>query len=109
MFVDIVFPKDNEKKFIKIAKELGYNGLCFVYTISKFNKIKFEKLKKENFEIYSCILSEKPSKNLFVDPSLFHQNIHSLFVLPRLSHHSPSPNHHSVDKHSQNAPISFPL
>jgi len=64
MFVDIVFPKDNEKKFIKIAKELGYNGLCFVYTISKFNKTKFEKLKKQtNIKLYSTLLTEKPNKN----------------------------------------------
>ena len=61
MFVDIVFPKDNEKEFIKVAKTLGYTALCFVYTSSKFNK-KIEKLKKENFEIYSGILSEKFQK-----------------------------------------------
>lgn len=34
MFLDIVFPKDNEKEFEKIAKRLGIS-LCFAYPYSK--------------------------------------------------------------------------
>ena len=64
MFADIVFPKDNEKKFIKIAEKLGYFALCFVYINSKFNKSKFENLKKQtNIKLYSTLLTEKPTKN----------------------------------------------
>jgi len=29
--IDIVFPKDDEESFIKMAERLGLNGLCFVY------------------------------------------------------------------------------
>ncbi|MFC1800807.1 RNase P subunit p30 family protein [Nanoarchaeota archaeon] len=35
---DIVFPKNNENEFIKIAKELGYTNLCFVYNLNEFKK-----------------------------------------------------------------------
>ncbi|MFC1741260.1 RNase P subunit p30 family protein [Nanoarchaeota archaeon] len=40
--IDIVFPKDNEKEFIRIAEKLNLDGLCFVYDtpkdISSFQK-----------------------------------------------------------------------
>ncbi len=32
MAIDIVFPRDNEKALIDIAKQLGYSELCFVYS-----------------------------------------------------------------------------
>jgi len=32
MFIDIVFPDNNEAEFLKIAKILGTRALCFVYT-----------------------------------------------------------------------------
>jgi RNase P/RNase MRP subunit p30 len=35
MFVDIVFPNNNEKGFIQLANRLGYGGLCFVYRYCK--------------------------------------------------------------------------
>jgi hypothetical protein len=31
MYIDIVFPDDNEAEFISMAKRLGYGALCFVY------------------------------------------------------------------------------
>ncbi|MFH1399656.1 MAG: hypothetical protein ABIG95_06105 [Candidatus Woesearchaeota archaeon] len=31
MFIDIVFPKNNEKAFIKTAEKLDIQGVCFVY------------------------------------------------------------------------------
>jgi len=31
MFIDLIFPSDNEKSFIDMAVELGIKGLCFVY------------------------------------------------------------------------------
>ncbi len=34
MFVDVVFPKGNEEKFISVAEKLGYSGLVFVYDFS---------------------------------------------------------------------------
>jgi RNase P/RNase MRP subunit p30 len=43
MMIDIVFPKDNENEFIRLAEKLGLEGLCFVYTspkdISQFQKL----------------------------------------------------------------------
>jgi len=33
--IDIVFPKDNEKEFIKMAERLGLEGLVFVYPAPK--------------------------------------------------------------------------
>jgi len=41
MYVDIVFPNNNEEEFISMAFKLGYNGLCFVYIdIKDTDKIK---------------------------------------------------------------------
>jgi len=31
MFIDVVFPRKNEKEFILLAEKLGYSCLCFVY------------------------------------------------------------------------------
>lgn len=46
MFVDYVFPSENEEKFIGLAPKLGYSGLCFIYQYDK-NIIKYEeKIKK---------------------------------------------------------------
>ncbi len=38
--IDIVFPKNNEKKFLRMAKLLGYSDLCFAYS---------EKMRKQSF------------------------------------------------------------
>lgn len=64
MFVDIVFPDNNEKKFIEIAEKLGIEGLCFVYNIKnkkdflekkeKINKIK----EKTKINLFTAIISE---------------------------------------------------
>ena len=50
--IDIVFPKNNEEKFLEIASKLSYDKLCFVYEFKDkkdFKEIKaeFEKLKKK--------------------------------------------------------------
>lgn len=37
--IDIVFPKNNEQEFIKIAEKLGTKKLCFAYNFNEFNKI----------------------------------------------------------------------
>ncbi|MBW2977569.1 hypothetical protein KY331_01870 [Candidatus Woesearchaeota archaeon] len=34
MFIDIIFPKKNEKQFIKLAEKLNYSSLCFVYNFA---------------------------------------------------------------------------
>ena len=31
MFIDLVFPKKNEEKFISLAEKLNYSCLCFIY------------------------------------------------------------------------------
>ena len=56
--IEIVFPKNNEKEFIKIAKKLGYNSLFFIYPLnSPFKQIKYE------IEIkYGVITSDKNLK-----------------------------------------------
>lgn len=56
MFVDIVFPKRNEEKFVLIAERLGYAGICFVYDYSndaKKIRQKIDKLdEKSKIDIY---------------------------------------------------------
>lgn len=52
MYVDIVFPENNEKKFIELALKLGYDGLCFVYEFKTKTSFvlqaeKIEKLKQK--------------------------------------------------------------
>ena len=34
MFSDIIFPKKNEKQFIKLAEKLNYSSLCFIYNFA---------------------------------------------------------------------------
>jgi len=55
MFVDVVFPKGNEEKFISVAEKLGYSGVCFVYDFSSADvkKIqqKIEKLRKKSKKV----------------------------------------------------------
>lgn len=50
--LDIIFPKENEKKFILIASRLGYTGLCFVYdSADELIKSK-EKLKQSKLKLF---------------------------------------------------------
>lgn len=43
MFIDIVFPKKNEKDFILLAEKLSYSSLCFVYNFAPdITKKKYE-------------------------------------------------------------------
>ncbi len=37
--IDIVFPRNNEDEFIKVAEKLGFKGLVFLYNSSKFPEI----------------------------------------------------------------------
>ena len=46
MYIDIVFPSNNEEKFIKNAILLGYNGLILTYKFNKKNVELFHKVKK---------------------------------------------------------------
>jgi len=47
MYIDIVFPKNNEAEFISIAKRLNYNKLCFVYDdLEKIKRLKTKQNKK---------------------------------------------------------------
>jgi len=47
MPTDIVFPKNNESEFIKIAEILGYSKLCFVYSDPEIIKEKRKKYEKQ--------------------------------------------------------------
>lgn len=60
MYFDIVFPKKNEKEFIKQAIKLGYNGLVFIYS-DKTQIPNKEKLEQPNFKIFYGISLFKPN------------------------------------------------
>ena len=47
-------PNGNEEEFVLMAKRLGYNSICFVYTLSgvKKNEIK-------DFKVYTAVLEQK--------------------------------------------------
>ncbi|NQU98396.1 hypothetical protein HQ533_02930 [Candidatus Woesearchaeota archaeon] len=63
MFVDIVFPKGNEKEFIEKARVLGSSGIIFLY--EKDDKKIFEKVKKlnpKNFKVYTGIVGKISKK-----------------------------------------------
>jgi RNase P/RNase MRP subunit p30 len=45
MFTDIVFPQGNEEDFIRIAKRLSIQSLCFVYNYDKKDNLKLRKEK----------------------------------------------------------------
>lgn len=48
---DICIPKNNEKKLIKVAKELEYDGLIFLYSLKDLKRVK-----SKNFEVYTGLL-----------------------------------------------------
>ncbi len=65
MFVDIVFPKNNEKKFIEMAEKLNIQGICFAYDFKNKkdfieNKEKVNKLKeKTKINLFTGIVAEQ--------------------------------------------------
>ena len=67
--IDIIFPKNNEEKFIEIASKLSYDKLCFVYEFKdkkqfKETKVEFEKLrKKTSLKLALGVLCEKDVKS----------------------------------------------
>lgn len=66
MFIDIVIPKDNEEKFVLMAKRLGLSGLCFLYSKKDYavGKEKVEGLsKKYSLSFFSGILIEAEGDN----------------------------------------------
>ena len=63
MFIDVVFPDNNEREFISIASKLGYNSLCFVYKFDKNKIAKYKELiknqqKNTKLKLYLGILAE---------------------------------------------------
>ncbi len=60
MYVDVVFPNKNEKKFISIAEALGYSGICFTYTYSSELKQICKKITgmKSKLKIYVGVIAE---------------------------------------------------
>ncbi len=58
--IDIVFPNGNEEEFIKIAKKIGYDSLCFAYPLKDFFQ---QKKKKYDFKITYSILADDKTIN----------------------------------------------
>ncbi|NQV08318.1 hypothetical protein HQ529_00530 [Candidatus Woesearchaeota archaeon] len=63
--IDIVFPKNNEKEFLKIAEKLGYKNLCFVYPY----KTKIKKIESKKINIFYGVLA-KPNESQKAKSSL---------------------------------------
>lgn len=60
MYIDLVFPSKNEKKFIHLASLLGYGGLCLVYSAKDFSQKKIEELQLQSpIKLYGAIKTEK--------------------------------------------------
>ena len=59
MFVDVCFPKDNEKEFIEIADKLGTGGLVFLYDV----KTKIPEIKNSKIKIWQFYLNNNPGYN----------------------------------------------
>jgi len=69
MFTDIVFPRNNEKKFIDVAEKLGVKSLCFVYDaknkdeIDKINN-KIKRIQKTTkIKIFTGIIADASNIN----------------------------------------------
>jgi RNase P/RNase MRP subunit p30 len=61
--IDIVFPRENETEFIKLAEKLGLKGVCFVYTeIKESNVVQNNNTKnfqeKTKLQIKTAVLCE---------------------------------------------------
>ncbi len=55
--IDFVFPNKNEEEFVEMARKLGYNSLCFVYSLKDFNS---KKKKYSGFNVkYGVLVDEK--------------------------------------------------
>jgi len=69
MFVDIVFPKNNENKFIEMAERLGIKSICFAYCFKGKNdfldkKEKIRKLEeKTKIKLFAGIIAEPMDLN----------------------------------------------
>jgi RNase P/RNase MRP subunit p30 len=59
MFVDVCFPKNNEKEFIEIAEKLGTEGLVFLYDA----KTKIPEIKEKKIKIWQFYLNNNPGYN----------------------------------------------
>ena len=51
--MDFVVPNGNEEELILMAKRLGYESLCFVYSMKDFKKT------EDGFKAYAAILEDK--------------------------------------------------
>ncbi len=58
--IDVVFPKDNEEEFIRIAVRLNIKGLVFVYDSPK----KFYQGKNSSVKVYNGLEISEKNKNL---------------------------------------------
>lgn len=60
--IDIVFPNENEKEFLEIAKKLDYKSICFAYDLKEFKKYKIKSYKSDIDIKYAIIADEKNIK-----------------------------------------------
>jgi len=83
MFTDVCFPKNNEEKFIEIAKKLSINSLLFIYEdkIRKFvdKDIKIFQISKKSKLIFTNKLNfhSKKKKVYYFDNFINKKNFHA--------------------------------
>lgn len=67
MFADMVFPRNNEDEFIKVASRLGIKKLYFVYDFDGYNEEKIQKkidaLKQNSISIKTAIIANQKNLN----------------------------------------------
>ncbi|MCK5107785.1 MAG: hypothetical protein KAQ83_03585 [Nanoarchaeota archaeon] len=63
MFIDIVFPDKNEKKFIERAILLGYDGICFVYPSKNNSSGQENSINSTELKLFNGLLADKPKNN----------------------------------------------
>jgi len=69
MYCDIVFPNQNEDKFIDMAYRLGYNALVFVYEPSDLKKIQAaNQAENKQIRIYSGMIASPKQLNSIKKP-----------------------------------------
>jgi RNase P/RNase MRP subunit p30 len=66
--IDIVFPEQNEEKFISMAEKLGYSSLCFFYKdLKPAHKTHIEQLQaKTNVRLYTASFESKQRPDITI-------------------------------------------
>ncbi len=96
MFIDLVFPKNNEKEFIEITGRLNIEGICFVYKFKNKNDFlqNQEKINK---------LQEKTEIKLFIGLIADSKNISKAKKLSKIVIYKSTGNdRHAIEKSKAN-------